>query len=235
MANSSNTNISEDLSRFRYHTGATLRPLAPDEPCRVLFRDIGPWAMAKFLRGQLMRLAGPFAPILYTRTADYREPYVEYEPVGRLVFLRPTLLRPWYSGVTTIYVASLHQSIDLNAVGFVPADIDLADAERRLHGVADVAALREALGRKCHDEAVAETLIALDRVNREHDTSELWAEPLRRKLQSRDLAEAERAREWLAARELSEGDLCTAWHHLPRERRARLCDSLREFGEARRC
>jgi hypothetical protein len=235
MAIPSNTAIGEDLSRFRFHTGATLVPLAPDEPCRVLFRDIGPWAMARFLRGQLKRLAGPFAPILYTRTADYREPYVDHEPVGRLVFLQPMLLRPWYSGVTTIYVASLRQSIDPNTVGFVPADIDLVDAERWLQGVADIGTLREALGGKRHDDAVAETLIALDRVNREHDASERWAEPLRRNLQSRDPAEAEQAREWLAGHELSEGDLCIAWHHLPRERRVRLCQSLQEFGEARRC
>src|SRR5258708_645605 len=106
------THPGEDLARFRYHTGATLRRLAPDEPCRLLFRDVGPWAMARFLRGQLQRLAGPLAPILYTRTAEYREPYRDYEPVGRLVFLQPKLLTPWYSGVPTIFVASLKQCVD---------------------------------------------------------------------------------------------------------------------------
>src|SRR5215218_8489010 len=101
--------VGENLARFRYHTGATLRPLAPDEPCRILFRDVGPVAAAAFLGGRLPRLAGPLAPILYTRTADYREPYVDYGRVGRLVFLQPKALNPWFSGVATIYVASLRQ------------------------------------------------------------------------------------------------------------------------------
>src|SRR4051794_38782708 len=95
----------DDLSRFRYHTGATLRRLGPDEPSPRLYRDVGPEAMAHFLSGQLVRLAGPFAPILYTRTASYREPYTDYEPIGRLVFPRPRELRPWFSGVADVYVA----------------------------------------------------------------------------------------------------------------------------------
>src|SRR5262245_44198331 len=172
MATSSTADPGEDLSRFRYHTGATLRRLEPDEPCRLLFRDIGPWAMAQFLRGRLRRLAGPFAPILYTRTAEYREPYVDYEPVGRLVFLRPKLLAPWHSGVPHIYVAPRRQRVDPQTVGFLPADINLADAERRLQGAADVASLREALGRAGYHEAVAETLAALDRVNAENEEAE---------------------------------------------------------------
>jgi hypothetical protein len=225
----------EDLSHFRYHTGATLRSLAADEPCRLLFRDIGPWAMAQFLRGRLQRLAGPFAPILYTRTADYREPYVDHEPVGRLVFLQPKQLGPWYSGVPTIFVASLRQCVDPRAVGFIPADVPLADAERRLQGVADVASLREALGGTCYDDAVRETLAALDRVNAEQEETERWAEPLRRKLQSRRHAEAQWARDWLADRGLSESDLCAAWHHLPPERRDLFRDAVRELREVSRC
>src|SRR5262245_2252788 len=104
MAKPTTVDPGEDLSRFRYHTGATLRRLEEGEPCRLLFRDVGPWAMAQFLRGRLKRLAGSFAPILYSRTADYRENYVDYEPVGRLVFLQPKLLKPWDSGVPTIFV-----------------------------------------------------------------------------------------------------------------------------------
>jgi hypothetical protein len=30
-----------DLRRFSYHTGAPLRALEPQEPCPVLFRDLG--------------------------------------------------------------------------------------------------------------------------------------------------------------------------------------------------
>jgi hypothetical protein len=229
------TDLGEDLSRFRYHTGATLRRLAMDEPCRILFRDIGPWAMARFLRGQLKRLAGPFAPILYTRTAEYHEPYLDYVPVGRLVFLQPSMLRPWYSGVPTIFVASLRQCIDPQTVGFIPAHVNLADAEGKLQGAADVASLRESLGRTCHDDAVTETLAALDKLNAEQAESEQWAEPLRRKLQSRQHAEAQWAKDWLADHGLSESDLCTAWHHLPRERRDRLRDSVRGLREVTRC
>lgn len=229
------TDLGEDLSRFRYHTGATLRRLMPDEPCRVLFRDIGPWAMAQFLRGQLKRLAGPFAPILYSRTADYREPYTDYAPVGRLVFLKPKMLRPWHSGVPAIFVASLRQSVDPRTIGFVPAHVSLADAERKLQGATDSAALREALGRSCYDDAVGETLASLDRLNSEHAESEQWAEPLRRKLQSRVHAEAQWARDWLTEHRLSESDLCTAWHHLPRERRERFRDCVRGLGEGKRC
>jgi len=220
--------LGEDLSRFRYHTGATLRRLAPDEPCRLLFRDIGPVAMADFLRGRLKRLAGPFAPILYTRTADYREPYVDHEPIGRLVFLQPRLLSPWDSGVATIYVASLKQCVDPHTIGFIPAQLALADAERRLDGAADVLSLREALGGRSYDEALSETIAALDRVNAEHAETEKWAEPLRRKLQSRCRKETEGAKEWLAKHGLSESDLCTAWHHLPRTRRALVRERVKE-------
>jgi hypothetical protein len=211
----------EDLSRFRYHTGATLRRLAPDEPCRLLFRDVGPWAMARFLRGELKRLAGPYAPILYTRTADYREPFTDHEPVGRIIFLQPKRLRPWYSGVPTIFVASVRQRVEPTIVGFVPPHLTLTDAERTLQGVTDAAALRESFGGKCYEDAVRETLAGLDRLNAEHAEVECRAEPLRRKLQSGRTAESEWAREWLAGHGLSETDLCTAWHHLPRERRER--------------
>ena len=61
----------DDLSGFRWNTGATLRPIAPGEPCPVLFRDIGPAALALFLRGTLPRLARPRSPIVYMRTAEY--------------------------------------------------------------------------------------------------------------------------------------------------------------------
>jgi hypothetical protein len=226
----------EDLSRFRYHTGATLRAIAPDEPCRLLFRDVGPVAMALFLRGHLKRLAGPFAPILYTRTADYREPYTDHEPVGRLVFLQPELLRPWHSGVPTIFVASLRQSFDPQTIGFVPSNLDLHSAESLLQGVANVASLREALGGRAYDELVVETIASLDRANSEHAETEKWAEPLRRKLQSRHRAEAERSKDWLIERGLSESDLCTAWHHLPRLRRDLIRAVARELGkESRAC
>jgi hypothetical protein len=235
MAIPSIADLGEDLSRFRYHTGATLRRLAPEEPCRLLFRDIGPLAMARFLRGQLKRLAGPYAPILYTRTADYREPYVDYEPIGRLVFLQPKCLWPWHSGVPTIFVASLRQTLEARIVGYVPPDLDLRAAERKLQGVNDVAELRESFGGRCFDELVCETASSLDQLNRDHAAAEKDAEPLRRQLQSRLASESQSAKDWLVAHGLSESDLCTAWHHLPRQRRGHLQDALRELREARTC
>jgi hypothetical protein len=215
-----------NLARFRYHTGATPRPLAPDEPCPRLYRDIGPRAMALFLDGRLGRLAGPLAPILYSRTAEYREPYREYEPVGRLVFVRPRELRPWFSGVANVYVAPVQADARTVAVGFLPSHVDPSRAETLLVGVTNLVDLRDALGGRLHDEAVAETRVVLARLNRELAETETFAEPLRRRLQSHDRAETEAARDWLGLRGLGETDLCAAWHHLPRERRARLRDAF---------
>src|SRR5438045_77285 len=87
----------DDLSGFRWHTGATLRPLAAEAACPVLFRDIGPAALARFLRGQLRRLAGPLSSLVYMRNADYIEPYIDHEGTGRLVLLRPLTLQPWHA------------------------------------------------------------------------------------------------------------------------------------------
>jgi hypothetical protein len=216
----------EDLTRFRYHTGGTLRRLADDEPCPRLYRDIGPEAMARFLANRLKRLAGPLAPILYTRTADFQEPYRDYEPVGRLVFLRPRELCPWFSGVPNVYVAPLRCDPAAVTVAFLPASVDPARAETLLNGVENLADLRDALGGRLYDEEIAATRAGLDRLNRELARTEVHAAPLRRRLQSRDRAETEAARDWLNRHGLDERDLCSAWHHLPRERRSRLRDAL---------
>lgn len=219
----------ESLSRFRYHTGASLRPVEPDEPCRVLFRDIGPAAMVQYLRGELQRLAGPLAPILYTRTADYAEPFVDHIPVGRLVFLKPKQLRPWHSGVPTIYVASLKQRFDAETIAFIPPHLRLKEAEALIDGGADRATLRETLGGRHYDEAAAETIATLERANRDNEATERFAEPLRRRLQSRRKEASEAARRWMAGVGVVETDLCSAWHHLPAERRELLKAALIEF------
>jgi hypothetical protein len=218
--------LDDNLARFRYHTGATLRRLAPDEPCPRLYRDIGPEAMARFLNGRLDRLAGPMAPILYSRTAWYQEPYRDYEPIGRLVFLKPRELRPWFSGVADVYVAPVRCDVRSLAVGFLPAHVDPQTAESLLDGIECLRDLRDALGGRLFDEAVSETRAGLERLNHELAETEILAEPLRRRLQSRKRAEAEAARDWLERRGLDESDLCTAWHHLARERRALLRDAL---------
>src|SRR5262249_30648127 len=133
----------EDLSGLRWHTGATLRPLAAGEPCPALFRDVGPSALAVFLRGALRRLAAPLSPLIYMRTADYVEPYTDYERTGRLVILRPLLLHVWHSGVPHVYVARARPGVDAATVALVPGEVALADAARLAREVADVRQWRE--------------------------------------------------------------------------------------------
>jgi nucleotide-binding universal stress UspA family protein len=218
-----------DMGRFRWHTGATLRPLATGEPCPVLFRDVGPAALALFLRGGLRRLAGPLSPIVYMRTAAYVEPYTDHERIGRLVFLRPLDMLPWHSGLSHIYVSRAVPGVDALTVGFVPGDVALDEAAQRARGLADVRSWREILGGWCYDDAAAETLSRLDQLAEELNRTEERAAPLRQRLQS---AEQPVRGEALAAMEragLTESDLCTAWHHLPRERRGWIEEALRKI------
>lgn len=217
----------DDLSGFRWHTGATLRPLADGEPCPLLFRDVGPVALALFLRGALPRLAGPLSPIVYLRTADHVEPYTDYEKTGRLVMLRPLALGPWHSGVPHVYVSKARPGVDRAAVGFVPGDVPLAESANRLSGATDTGELREAFGGRAYDEAVTESLHQLDRLAEELARSEPLADPLRQAIQSSDRGVRGRARDRMARAGLTESDLCTAWHHLPRDRRAWVAEALR--------
>lgn len=219
----------EDLRRYRYHTGATLRPVAHDEPCPVLFRDIGPDAMAWFLEGKLTRLAGPMSPITYMRTADYQEPYTDHGRIGRLVFLNPNELSPWHSGVETIYVAHASRMTSPETLGFVPPDVPLSDAARLLADVHRIDELQDVFGRQVYQDALADTLHRLNQLNREHRQTEVIAEPLRRKLQSPDPKTREAALEQMQNLGLSETDLCSAWHHLPNTRRAELCEIFGAF------
>jgi hypothetical protein len=216
----------DDLSRYRYHTGASLRPLAPDERYPALFRDLGSVAAARYLRGELSRLAGPQTPLLYMRTIEYVEPYVDHEDIGRLVFLRPTEIAPWHSGVPHVYVARASRTIEADAVGYVPGGISLERGVIASAGATSAAELREALGSQVHDDACADTLERLEALNTELAMTELLAEPLRWALQSSDTAVRSRAGAEMERLGISESDLCTAWHHLPRERRASLRDQL---------
>jgi hypothetical protein len=93
-------------------------------------------------------------------------------------------------------------------------------------GARDAAALREALGGRLHDEARADALARLDRLNAELGETEAFAEPLRRAFQASDPARRAAARDELARLGIDEIDLCCAWHHLPRERRALMREML---------
>jgi hypothetical protein len=220
----------DDLTGFRWHTGASLRPVGQDEMCPVLFRDIGPAALALFLGGRLSRLSGPLSPLVYMRTADYTEPYTDYERTGRLVLLRPLLIQPWHAGTPHVYVARARSGIDSPTVGFIPGEVALADAAWLAREVKDVRQLREALGGRNYDEAVSESLLALQRLEEELAHTEARAAPLRRLVQSRDRAERELAREAMGRVGLTETDLCTAWHHLPRDRRGWIAEVLLRLG-----
>jgi hypothetical protein len=219
----------DDLSGFRWNTGATLHPIASGEPCPVLFRDIGPAALALFLRGTLPRLAGPLSPIVYMRTADFVEPYTDYERTGRLVILRPLALGPWHSGVPHIYVSRARLGVDFGTIGFVPGDVPLSEAARLVGGAADTRELRDALGGPIFDEAVAESLHQLDRLGEALARTEAFADPLRKRLHSANRDTRERAQAEMARVGLTESDVCTAWHHLPRDRRAWIEEALRKI------
>ncbi|MBS0260891.1 MAG: hypothetical protein JSS02_02955 [Planctomycetes bacterium] len=210
----------DNLARFSYHTGASLRALENDELCPILFRDVGPEAMAAFLRGELRQLCGPLSPVTYLRTKDYCEPYVDHGQIGRLVFLRPLAVGPWHSGVPSIYVAPRHVSVDYESVAFLPAAIPFAEAAHRLSAAISVAELAEEFGGRVYREACRETLASLDALNREIAESEQLAVPLRRLYQSPRQSQRDQAREQMARLGLTESDLCTAWHHLPVARRA---------------
>ena len=119
----------DDLRRYRFHTGAELSPVLEEQGCPMLVRDLGFAALARHLRGTLPRLAGPLTPLLYMRTVDFTEPYTDYENIGRLVFLQPLALRPWFSGVRGVYVARATREIELSAVGFCPGDVPLSQVE----------------------------------------------------------------------------------------------------------
>jgi hypothetical protein len=216
----------EDLARFRWHTGAALRPVAPGETCPILFRDLGPEALARFLRGTLPRLAGPLSPITYLRTAEFVEPYTDHEAIGRIIVIRPLALRPWCSGVPHVFVSPAAPGIDRSVVAFVPGGLDLAAVGRRAAEMRTSDELREDLGGRAYDDLREAELSRLDRLGEELAATERLAAPLRRRLQSREAAERRRARDDLAKAGLSEEDLCAAWHHLPRARREAVREAL---------
>lgn len=219
----------ENLAPFSHHTGAPLRPLAADEPCPVLFRDLGLQATARFLRGDLHRLAGPLTPLTYLRTHDYVEPYTDHEQIGRLVLLRPLLLAPWHSGVPHVFVARATRWAESGTVGFVPGNVALAEAASLGAAMRNANELREALGSRFYDEAVRETLDRLDRRTAELESVDARAAMLRRAFQALDSRTRETARAEMQRLAITENDLCAAWHHLPRERRALLREAVAEL------
>lgn len=212
------------MRRYRWHTGATLRPVSPDEPLPVLFRDIGPVATARFLAGDLRRLAGPMTPITYMRSYHYVEPYTDHARIGRLVILDPRALGVWHSGLPHVWVAEASRSS--GAVAYVPGHWSLADAADRIAGARQIEEVREALGGVEHDDAIDAARVRLRALNHTCEAVERRAEPLRRRLQSQDDRERAAARAEMDRKGIDEVDLCAAWHHLPAPRRAWLAEVL---------
>jgi hypothetical protein len=201
-----------------------------DERCPLLFRDLGPDGMALYLAGRLTRLAGPLSPLLYLRSAAYLEPYTDHEDTGRLVVLAPRLLAPWHSGVPEVYVAQASLGVMPQHMACVPQEWATPAGERRLSGLPDAAAVREVLGGRLHDERLADVAARLTALAAALEASERLARPLRAQLQSGSLASREAVRRQMRTCGIDERDLCSAWHHLPRERRARLTAWLRSRG-----
>jgi len=223
-----NSKLTDNLKQYSWHTGAPLRPLNPDETLPVLFRDIGPVAMSTFLEKGLKRLAGPVTPITYMRTAAYQEPYTDYERIGRLVFLQPLQLQPWYSGVSDIYVALASRLPDVETIAFVPGTLPLAKAEQLSRDIVNHHEWREVLGGRAYDDILTDSLERLNTLNQTLQDSEKQALPLRRALQSSQRDIRLRARDTMQQLGLTESDLCTAWHHIAPERRIVICDAFQE-------
>ena len=223
-----------NLVRFRWHTGALPTPLQPDEVCPVLFRDIGFEAMLRFLNGDLTRLCGPVSPITYLRTGDYREPYIDFGRTGRLLLLRPLEIAPWHSGLPSIYIGPANALIDPDSMVFVPPDCVLSDVAARYADVRSAAEFSDAMGPSCQADAVADTRLRLTHLRQTHQAAELLAAPLRRAFQSMVQQEREQAYEQMQRVALTESDLCTAWHHMPDDRREFIAAALVEL-EASSC
>lgn len=215
-----------DLSRYRYHTGLPLRPApAVDAP---LFRDLGLDATLLFLQGRLARLAGPLSPILYTRTADYVEPYTDYGRIGRLVFLQPQALGPWQAGTGPIYIADARCRPPAHSIAFVPGDFALQDVAARAWGASSREMVREALGGKDYDAALQDTQARVVQLIAQQAQAERLLRPLRRALKQAQTQGA--AQERMQALSLTEGDLCTAWNHISEQRRAHIGEVLCAMG-----
>jgi hypothetical protein len=199
-----------------------MRRVDVDEPLPPLVRDVGPVALALFLRGQLQRLAGPLTPLLYLRTTKWIEPYVDHAGTGRLLFLDPHGLDPWFSGTEGVYVADADQQPrDRETLGYLPAGVDVPTGLRTGHD------LREAIA---HDrEREAHDLAALDLLNAACAKVEAISKPLRWLRQSGSEAQRRQLQELMAAGGVDEADLCGAFHHLEDRKRETLLPRLLEL------
>jgi len=215
----------DDLTPYAWHTGGAVRPMDPESATPLLFRDLGPVAMQRFLEGTLPRLAGPTSPVTYLRTASYREPYADGVEVGRLALLPCAPWRPWHAGVDEVFVTRADRAPDVSVITVLPARVDQRAFARDAAHMRSTAEAHETFGpdyrawREAHAQHLA-------RFNADAARVEALAAPLRARYQSADQRERDAARELLARLQLTELDLCGAWHHLPDERRSHVRDAL---------
>lgn len=217
--------VTRDLSAFSWHTGGTVRLLDADERCPALFRDLGPVATLRLLRGRLPRLAGPTSPVTYARTARYIEPYTDHEHFGRVALLPFGAWTPWHAGVAEVYVTDADARFDPTCMGLVRDDTDLAKLSHDALSMRTIDELFEALGPQ-HRAWSSHLARRLEDFTDELDRVDLALTPLRAAYQSSRDGERQRARDRMAALGLVETDLCAPWHHLERARRDLVLDVI---------
>lgn len=226
-----NTVQPQNLSRFRYHTGATPTPLHAGEPCPPLFRDLGLLASAQFLAGGLSRLSGPLSPITYLRSLEFQEPYQEHAHVGRILLLRPLAVHPWRSGVPHVFI-SPHVPLSFGGtlgevaqtLVYIPAYMPLRDVAEAFPHLRSRQEAVDLLGGSIYKDFLIEERARLKNLVAAQDACEVIAAPVRAalkhprtRLQTRDLLEQHG---------ISEQVLCAAWNHIPKPSRDALPSQL---------
>jgi hypothetical protein len=178
--------------------------------------------MTLFLSGRLKRLAGPLSPVVYLRTGAYVEPYQDSEEIGRLAFLRPLELDPWFSGIEDIYIADSGQPPARCSIAFVPTELTNQAGAAKVSQCTDIESLREELGGHLYDEMLRDVQYRTVRIIGEQQASEGMARSVRARFQRGNQAERAELRESMTRHGVTESDLCSAWHHVPRDRREAL-------------
>ncbi|MBI3099240.1 MAG: hypothetical protein HYY93_13520 [Planctomycetes bacterium] len=206
--------------------GSMPRPIAPGEPCPILFRDVGPDALAAFLLGGIDSLAGPEAAVVWLRSAEVPPPTRATAEFGEIILLRPMSLLPWKVDEPGVYVAAADRAAAAESLGFVPPDLDRRAAAKAAEAMATEAEWGHHLGSEAYDGAKRLAAGRLGEYLAERSLIEEWAAPLRRLF-----AEVpERARSEMERLGLREEDLFGPWFGLDRERREEVRKILMGLG-----
>jgi hypothetical protein len=123
--------------------GTRPRPPAPGEPCPTLYRDVGPQALAQFVRGEATQFEGRGSACAFLRDATLPAYSSCVEQFGALVLLQPLALGPWVSGQAGIWVSEAGRMPPHDVVAIVPAGVDLPDFDARIEMAATRSEYRE--------------------------------------------------------------------------------------------